>query len=1312
MSADTARLASQHHKLGKPGGPGLFGDKSMQLPAYIQNVAQALVRNGKTKSQAIQIAIGTVKRWASGQGDVSPEVRAAAAKAVAEWEALKAKARATPNKADLANEATDVTDGMGMIALEVPAGAIPALPGGTAQDDMHVTLCFMGKSVTDAQLAQAIMRAYDAASRPPLSGTVGGLGVFPPDEDGMQAVWATLDVPGLDRLQQSVSGYGMPASDHGFVPHITRALVKVGDKLPAPLPQIPITFTQLIVKRGDQVFRFPLGGGDSPERASAYATARAAAIELAAPAKKDDKGKPAKGDKQSAKFGEPDLPPGATGWKHGWIPVDSSGKAVGPAQKPKWLLDDEKKHLAAGGKTADQIRGDAAAAEFKRKADKAAAPGKKAAAAKKAADKKAASEAKSKTHAAEVAARKKALAERKAERAKTSAQKAKDRQIQAAYKQALADQKAGRAFTPQQKRVVAYVTAQNAKKADASRKVDVPGQKVGSSVTVNTAVKPATVTKTAAAKAKAAVSKSAPKVKSKSYKNAASRATALAQVPWGVNVIDLAGKHPAGQLAFRYKHNWILINPAIPSRGRMGGGLAVQHGHKSGTVTHGHFEPHPSGKGKVFVADRTGGKIAAQKLAELHAKKSAPHMVGGKVNYTKPEQSKYKLAAVGQAPKGDALNPTTPSPATAKAKSDAANAASATASKSKSVADAQVAAKKHADAFVANKKAGNTAAAESHKSNAQAWAKKAQQLKGADKATKDAKAKYEAEQKSKADSEKALAEKAEAEQKLKQAKSEHAGLKADAIGAYGDAFSMPQNTAEEKLAKAAAFDNAAKKAGAVIQHGAKNDLPEDKLTAAKLTQSQELKKELEGMAATQKKADEAKFGKASSDATEFSLALAKSNIANSTDHEAAAKKHAEAALMADQLGMKGIASLHKGEAEQHKNAAKVLKDAEAGPGPGIKKANTAGDISAAVDYAASGLDDDVPGELFQWDDYLQASAAYKLNPTPANLKKMSAAQKVLTAKGVTTSDLQVANKNLYKKLGVAKPVKKAVSSTPPKAPEAAPVAVPEINLPGPGMYKDGLAIKNAQSKYDGMSASPEKEALGKAISNAKAKFQSKHGLAFKEDKAGAEVGVTNTPFVPYGDHVKENPLYADAKKNGYEPVSLSESANGDWKPSQVPGLKSKAGAYHYSGGSYTVINQQLRKHKSPTGGTNDKAIAQMDKEFAAVPGLDHGIVVTRKMNDKGPFPASPPPMEPGAVFKDWGYSSTSKDPDVWSGNVVMTVQVPKGTKVLDLNNTTGSQHSSEQEILLDRGTHYKIESDVTVGGTRKITVTVVPGPKD
>jgi HK97 family phage portal protein len=59
------------------------------LPAFIRAIAHALIRSGHGESEAIQLAVGVVKRWAAGGGDVTAKTRAKAAAAVAEWDAKK-----------------------------------------------------------------------------------------------------------------------------------------------------------------------------------------------------------------------------------------------------------------------------------------------------------------------------------------------------------------------------------------------------------------------------------------------------------------------------------------------------------------------------------------------------------------------------------------------------------------------------------------------------------------------------------------------------------------------------------------------------------------------------------------------------------------------------------------------------------------------------------------------------------------------------------------------------------------------------------------------------------------------------------------------------------------------------------------------------------------------------------------------------------------------------------------------------------------------------------------------------------------------
>jgi HK97 family phage prohead protease len=96
--------ALAHEPLGKPGGPGLFHHKNMQLPAYIQHIAKDLMESrGMPESEAIATAVAQCKRWAAGGQDVKPETRAKAAAAVAEWERLKGQThanRSTPMSDD------------------------------------------------------------------------------------------------------------------------------------------------------------------------------------------------------------------------------------------------------------------------------------------------------------------------------------------------------------------------------------------------------------------------------------------------------------------------------------------------------------------------------------------------------------------------------------------------------------------------------------------------------------------------------------------------------------------------------------------------------------------------------------------------------------------------------------------------------------------------------------------------------------------------------------------------------------------------------------------------------------------------------------------------------------------------------------------------------------------------------------------------------------------------------------------------------------------------------------------------------------
>lgn len=82
-------MALVHEPLGKPGGPGLFGMKGAQLPAFIQHIRNDIMEEhaGMDESHATAIAVSQAKKLAL-KGN-----REAIA-AVAEWERLKARAHA------------------------------------------------------------------------------------------------------------------------------------------------------------------------------------------------------------------------------------------------------------------------------------------------------------------------------------------------------------------------------------------------------------------------------------------------------------------------------------------------------------------------------------------------------------------------------------------------------------------------------------------------------------------------------------------------------------------------------------------------------------------------------------------------------------------------------------------------------------------------------------------------------------------------------------------------------------------------------------------------------------------------------------------------------------------------------------------------------------------------------------------------------------------------------------------------------------------------------------------------------------------
>jgi hypothetical protein len=124
LSAQTARLAMSPAPLGKPGGPGLYHVRGMGFPPYFQNVRNALIRGGKTESEATQMTWGIIRRWSRGGGGVHPEVQAAAVKALADLKVKSARAHAQSSE--------HANDRAGWTAVELSIGLATAPQGGSA----------------------------------------------------------------------------------------------------------------------------------------------------------------------------------------------------------------------------------------------------------------------------------------------------------------------------------------------------------------------------------------------------------------------------------------------------------------------------------------------------------------------------------------------------------------------------------------------------------------------------------------------------------------------------------------------------------------------------------------------------------------------------------------------------------------------------------------------------------------------------------------------------------------------------------------------------------------------------------------------------------------------------------------------------------------------------------------------------------------------------------------------------------------------------------------------------------------------------
>jgi 2'-5' RNA ligase/predicted GNAT family acetyltransferase len=161
----------------------------------------------------------------------------------------------------------DLKPRSGMIYLDLPPGTVRPVPGGV--DDHHITLVYLGSGLSDEKFAEACRRTQAAAAEcPPMEGVLRGIGIFPPSKssDGKVPAFVPAYVGGVGRLRRLLED--LSASEHkDWRPHCTLTYMEEGDDLPEPHPAVPLRFTHVHVKRGDDIRSYPLGGGMSREAA-------------------------------------------------------------------------------------------------------------------------------------------------------------------------------------------------------------------------------------------------------------------------------------------------------------------------------------------------------------------------------------------------------------------------------------------------------------------------------------------------------------------------------------------------------------------------------------------------------------------------------------------------------------------------------------------------------------------------------------------------------------------------------------------------------------------------------------------------------------------------------------------------------------------------------------------------------------------------------------------------------------------------------------------------------------------------------------
>jgi 2'-5' RNA ligase len=166
--------------------------------------------------------------------------------------------------------------------LDPEAAKQLAIPGGEPENDLHLTLAYLGDmedAPHDGKLSPhtspeqliTLLNELTQVQEPPLEGTTGGVARFiNPDQD-IDPVVSLVNIPGLQMwrnwLVQKVEQAGyFVAKDFDFTPHITLAYISKDAPMPIEsFSPVPLSFDTICLVIGDKNYNFKLGKGQIPQ---------------------------------------------------------------------------------------------------------------------------------------------------------------------------------------------------------------------------------------------------------------------------------------------------------------------------------------------------------------------------------------------------------------------------------------------------------------------------------------------------------------------------------------------------------------------------------------------------------------------------------------------------------------------------------------------------------------------------------------------------------------------------------------------------------------------------------------------------------------------------------------------------------------------------------------------------------------------------------------------------------------------------------------------------------------------------------------